>query len=92
MENSIALKDPVCGMAVTDKSFHQSEHQGQRFYFCGTKCKAKFAANVLRYAGDAATPGSSPVPQAPPAKARWKRAWLLAPLALLLALLVLWLA
>ena len=33
-----------------------------------------------------------PVPQAPPAKARWKRAWLLAPLALLLALLVLWLA
>lgn len=56
MENSTAFKDPVCGMAVTNKSFHQAEYMGQRFYFCGTKCKAKFAANLARYTDEAAPP------------------------------------
>ncbi len=65
MENCTVLKDPVCGMTVTDKSFHQSEHMGQRYYFCGTKCKAKFAANMARYAGEPAQTGAAAVLPAP---------------------------
>lgn len=43
MENSSAFKDPVCGMAVTEKSFHQLQQDGRTYYFCGAKCKARFA-------------------------------------------------
>lgn len=93
MENSIALKDPVCGMAVTDKSFHQSEHMGQRFYFCGTKCKAKFAAHALRYGGEPGAPAAAHLHDAPPAGFQWGRGWLLAAAALLLLVVAgLWLA
>jgi YHS domain-containing protein len=44
MENSIILKDPVCGMAVTEKSFHHLQQDGHTYYFCGEKCKARFNA------------------------------------------------
>jgi YHS domain-containing protein len=44
MENSTAIKDPVCGMAVTEKSFHHLEKDGLTYYFCGEKCKARFTA------------------------------------------------
>jgi YHS domain-containing protein len=44
MENSTAIKDPVCGMAVTEKSFHYMVQDGQHYYFCGAKCKARFTA------------------------------------------------
>ena len=50
MENFSVLKDPVCGMTVTHKSFHHLEQGGQSHYFCGAKCKARFAANLARYA------------------------------------------
>jgi YHS domain-containing protein len=96
MENSIALKDPVCGMAVTNKSFHQSEHMGHLFYFCGAKCKARFVANAPRYSGESAVVAGVAVPAdtaVPPPGARWHRGWLLVP-AVLLALVLagLWLA
>jgi Cu+-exporting ATPase len=42
------LKDPVCGMTVTEKSFYHLERQGQTHYFCGPNCKARFAAHGLR--------------------------------------------
>ncbi len=51
------MKDPVCGMTVTDKSFYHVEHQGQTHYFCGTECKLRFAAQGVRPAG-ARTAGS----------------------------------
>jgi YHS domain-containing protein len=51
MESNSVLKDPVCGMTVTDKSFHHLEHQGQAYFFCGNKCKSRFAARVDHYSG-----------------------------------------
>ncbi len=56
-----ALKDPVCGMTVTDHSAHQSAHMGRTFFFCGTKCKTKFDANPMQYMGEhAEKPKASP--------------------------------
>ena len=49
--NSAGLKDPVCGMTVTDHSSHQSAHMGREFFFCSTKCKTKFDANPMQYMG-----------------------------------------
>jgi Cu+-exporting ATPase len=43
------LKDPVCGMAVTDQSPHRLEHDGRPYYFCSAKCQAKFGADPARY-------------------------------------------
>jgi len=43
------LKDPVCGMTVTAQSGHMLTHEGRTFYFCGSKCQGKFAANPLQY-------------------------------------------
>ena len=46
---SAPLKDPVCGMGVTDKSLHRIDDDGQSYYFCSAKCREKFAANPKRY-------------------------------------------
>jgi Cu+-exporting ATPase len=60
-DSAAALKDPVCGMAVTDQSFHRSEHMGRTFFFCGPKCKAKFDATPMQYMGEpAAKPAAAP--------------------------------
>ena len=45
----VALKDPVCGMTVTEQSEHQSAHMGRTFFFCSSKCKLKFDANPMQY-------------------------------------------
>lgn len=76
---------------------------GHVFYFCGPKCKARFAADALRYAGaPSVTPSAAPVvtpvvapavpaaqaeAEAPASAGRWHRGWLLVP-ALLLVLAV----
>jgi Cu+-exporting ATPase len=44
------LKDPVCGMSVTEQSRHKLEHEGHQYYFCSAGCKAKFAADPAKYA------------------------------------------
>ena len=43
------LKDPVCGMTVTDQSRHRAEHEGHPYYFCNAKCLARFTAEPARY-------------------------------------------
>lgn len=43
------LKDPVCGMTVTEQSQHQAEHAGHRYFFCSTGCKTKFNANPEQF-------------------------------------------
>lgn len=43
------LKDPVCGMNVTNQSQQKLQHEGQPVYFCSAGCKAKFAANPSKY-------------------------------------------
>jgi YHS domain-containing protein len=56
MESNCVLKDPVCGMTVTDKSFHHLERQGRSYYFCGTKCKNRFANEAERFTGQSPDP------------------------------------
>lgn len=43
------LKDPVCGMAVTEASAHRTVHAGHPYFFCSAGCKAKFEADPARY-------------------------------------------
>lgn len=43
------LKDPVCGMSVTEQSFYQSSHGGITYFFCSARCQTTFAANPSRY-------------------------------------------
>ncbi|MDD5325639.1 MAG: heavy metal translocating P-type ATPase [Polaromonas sp.] len=43
------LKDPVCGMTVTEQSQHKLEHEGRPYYFCSAKCRGKFAADPQQY-------------------------------------------
>ena len=44
-------KDPVCGMQVAESTQHQSEHMGQKFYFCSQGCKSSFDGNPMKYMG-----------------------------------------
>ena len=66
---SARLTDPVCGMTVTAKSFHFSEHAGRPVYFCGARCKARFAAKPAKYLAWAPAAGE-PAAGAPAAPAR----------------------
>jgi Cu+-exporting ATPase len=52
------LKDPVCGMPVTDQSLHRMEHLGQTYFFCGPQCKGKFESNPMQYVGEMAVTSS----------------------------------
>ena len=47
------LRDPVCGMAVDPATAVHTEHEGRRFFFCSSGCKAKFVADPHRYASSA---------------------------------------
>ena len=60
--DAAALKDPVCGMTVTEQSPHHAEHEGRPYYFCSAKCLTKFTAEPARYAHPA-----PPAPSEPPA-------------------------
>ncbi len=43
-------RDPVCGMAVDEsKAAGSSEYQGEKYYFCGPSCLAKFRTDPARY-------------------------------------------
>ncbi len=44
------MKDPVCGMTVTELSPHVVHREGAAVYFCCAGCKAKFLANPAEYA------------------------------------------
>ncbi|NOT15709.1 MAG: heavy metal translocating P-type ATPase [Methylotenera sp.] len=44
-----ALKDPVCGMAVTDQSPNVFNYKGKPVYFCSASCRAKFVADPAKY-------------------------------------------
>lgn len=50
MKTTTAVKDPVCGMDVeTATAAGRTEHKGQTYYFCGSKCKEKFDLNAEQY-------------------------------------------
>jgi Cu+-exporting ATPase len=44
------LKDPVCGMPVTEQSEQRQEHEGRLYYFCSAHCKTKFNATPAQFA------------------------------------------
>jgi Cu+-exporting ATPase len=65
---SEAVKDPVCGMTVTEQSTHHIEHAGRPYYFCSAKCLAKFTAAPEKYvdfAGNQAAAPAAPVAAEP---------------------------
>ncbi|MEN8135468.1 MAG: YHS domain-containing protein [Thermodesulfobacteriota bacterium] len=41
--------DPVCGMAVDEKSGLASEHQGKHYAFCSEHCRKSFDADPGKY-------------------------------------------
>ncbi len=47
-----ALKDPVCGMAVTEDSPHHLELDCRHFYFCSSHCLHKFQTAPQDYMGE----------------------------------------
>lgn len=50
------LKDPVCGMTVTEHSPNVFNYKGKPVYFCSASCKAKFMADPVKYsANDSST-------------------------------------
>jgi Cu+-exporting ATPase len=61
------LKDPVCGMDVTESSPHHLEHAGRQYYFCSAKCRDKFAAAPDSFTGSGRP--AAPAEPAPPQSA-----------------------
>ncbi len=55
------FEDPVCGMAVEDKSPHRLAHDGVDYRFCSAGCLEKFRAEPDRYAGKATSDQSPEV-------------------------------
>lgn len=49
MDTVLPLKDPVCGMTVTEQSEQHHEYSGKRYYFCSAGCKTKFKADPENY-------------------------------------------
>ena len=55
MDSTTIVKDPVCGMdiEIANAAGH-TEHAGQTYHFCGSRCKEKFDRNPAQYLGNAA--------------------------------------
>jgi YHS domain-containing protein len=78
MKSATTVKDPVCGMDIeTATAAGRTEHNGQTYYFCGSKCKEKFDLNPEQYVGKSAgtsTPQMNAMPTVDPS---FRQAWLL---------------
>lgn len=44
-----ALKDPVCGMNITQDSTYHHEYEAKKYYFCSQKCQSKFILDPKLY-------------------------------------------
>jgi Cu+-exporting ATPase len=62
-----SLKDPVCGMTVTDRSPHMTVHEGIPVYFCSAGCKSKFLADPAKYSPSIDSVDKSSMPPMKPA-------------------------
>ncbi len=48
-----SVRDPVCGMSVDPHTAeHRSQHQGKTWYFCSSRCRARFDENPQQYLGE----------------------------------------
>jgi Cu+-exporting ATPase len=55
MSSTTVVKDPVCGMDIeTANAAGHTDHAGQTYFFCGSKCKEKFDHNSAQYLGKSA--------------------------------------
>ena len=62
-----SLKDPVCGMTVTEQSPYRFEPGGRIYFFCSAGCKSKFMSEPERYLNPStsdAAPAVQPAEQA----------------------------
>ncbi|MGE3347752.1 MAG: heavy metal translocating P-type ATPase [Ramlibacter sp.] len=59
--------DPVCGMAVSRETPHQSRLDGHTHYFCSAGCKTKFDAEPQKYPAAKDKPSAAPPAAAPAA-------------------------
>ena len=49
MSSTTAMKDPVCGMEVdVATAAGHTEHAGQTYSFCSSRCKDKFDKNPVK--------------------------------------------
>jgi len=62
-QGTATVKDPVCGMTVTEQSPQHVQHDGRPYYFCSEKCLTKFSAEPAKYV-QAAEPVVAPAPAA----------------------------
>ena len=49
VKGETSLKDPVCGMAVSEASQYVTEHEGRRYWFCSETCLHKFEREPQAY-------------------------------------------
>ena len=47
--SSPVLKDPVCGMSVSNDSVHHCSHEDKAYYFCSASCLNKFQFDPDKY-------------------------------------------
>ena len=60
-----ALRDPVCGMAVSPESEFSHHHEGEEYFFCSAHCLEKFKNKPEQYTGEEpkTTEAAKPAPQ-----------------------------
>ena len=59
------LRDPVCGMIVTETSPHRHVYDSTPYYFCGAHCLAKFKADPAKYVASTPAAPQHPTPTPP---------------------------
>lgn len=59
---TVSLKDPVCGMPVSETSAFRSQYEGAQYYFCSDSCQKKFQANPRAYVQPRGEVAAGPVP------------------------------
>ncbi|WP_082710280.1 heavy metal translocating P-type ATPase [Burkholderia sp. TSV86] len=58
-----ALRDPVCGMNVTNASRFHTEHDGKPYYFCSNACVTKFKSAPEKYVESRSPEPAAPIPE-----------------------------
>jgi P-type Cu+ transporter len=54
-------RDPVCGMTIDPTAAtDRADHQGRRYFFCGPRCRERFAAEPERYLAPGPTRPTQP--------------------------------
>jgi P-type Cu+ transporter len=63
-DESSSATDPVCGMKVDPKTAKGGsvDHEGQTYYFCGPRCRERFAEEPSKYVHVSPSPGPAAVP------------------------------